>query len=60
MKQTEYRIIVSETPLGLTTGINKFLHEGWQCLGGVSISYAREGAMVYAQSIVRLQNSRTK
>lgn len=54
MKRTEYRVIVKNGSYGLTEDVNYFLKEGWECLGGVSISYDEEmKVLTYAQAIIK-------
>ena len=52
MKQTEYRVIVKENSHDLIVDINKFLKEGWECIGGVSIA-SDNGSITYTQAIIK-------
>lgn len=53
MEQTEYRVIVKESSYDLIVDINKFLEEGWKCIGGVSMSHNNNGVLTYAQAIIK-------
>jgi hypothetical protein len=53
MEQTEYRVIVKESSYDLIVDINKFLEEGWVCIGGVSMSRDYSNRLTYAQAIIK-------
>ena len=53
IKKTEYRVILKQSSDGLIADINKFLEEGWECMGGVSISYNNSGLLTYDQAIIK-------
>jgi len=48
----EYRVIINDEYQSFIKNVNSFLQEGWECLGGVSISYNNE-KLTYTQAIIK-------
>ena len=49
----KYRVLEAETRLTLVREVRELIDQGWQCQGGVSITWDhRSASVVYAQAMV--------
>lgn len=50
--KTEYKIVNDCYPITLSAMVNRFLREGWQLAGGVSVAFNGE-FIIYVQAVTR-------